>query len=388
MIADGAGGSLRSDVAFLSSFPRDSAGPGERASAEWVAARMREVGAADARSEAFRYAATYAEAYGLHGLAIAGAARLGGWAGRVLALGALVSYEQEISGRNQWTRRFLPKAEGRNALGTIPSDAPRRATLVVVAHHDAARTGLIWREALTRAGAGRRRRRRAMDPAGLPVALAALAVATGTRAGRIAGGVLGAATVALMADVRCSETVPGASDNASGVAAMLALGARLAADRPAGLEVLLLAPGCEESGMGGMAAFLERHGAGLDPATTFVLGLDTLGAGEPIVARAEGALLPHRYRHEDNDVVDAGARALGVTAPERWRIGAYTDPILAVFAGLPAVSMLSVGPDGRYTNYHRPTDRAEHVDFECVERCLDLAEAAARAFAAHHAADR
>jgi len=183
-----------------------------------------------------------------------------------------------------------------------------------------------------------------------------------------------------------SETVPGASDNASGVAAMLALGARLAADRPDGLEVVLLAPGCEESGMGGMADFLDRHRAELDPPTTFVLGLDTLGAGEPIVARAEGALLPHAYRDEDNDLVDAGARAIGAAPPERWRIAAYTDPILAVFAGLPTVSMLSIGPDGRYTNYHRPTDLPEHVDFACVERCLDLAEATARAFAARHAA--
>jgi len=376
---------LRSDVAFLSSFPRDSAGPGERASAEWVAARMREVGADDARTEAFRYAPTYVHAYGLHALAIAAAARLGGWAGRLLALGAVASYELEISGRNQWTRRFLPKAEGRNALGTIPARGERRATLVLVAHHDTARTGLMWHPAVTRAGASRRRARRAMDPSGLPVGLAALAVATGTKAGRIIGGALGAATVALMADVARSETVPGASDNASGVAAMLALGARLAADRPDGLEVLLLAPGCEESGMGGMADFLARHRAELDPATTFVLGLDTLGAGEPIVARAEGALLPHAYRDEDNDLVDTGARAIGAPPPERWRIAAYTDPILAVFAGLPTVSMLSIGPDGRYTNYHRSTDVPEHVDFACVARCLDLAEATARAFAARHA---
>lgn len=133
--------------------------------------------------------------------------------------------------------------------------------------------------------------------------------------------------------------------------------------------------------MGGMAAFLATHRPALDPASTFVLGLDTLGAGEPIVARAEGALLPHAYRDEDNDLVDAGARRIGAPAPPRWRIGAYTDPILAVFAGLPAVSMLSIGPDGRYTEYHLPSDLPEHVDEACVERCLDLAEGTARAFA-------
>lgn len=40
-----------------------------------------------------------------------------------------------------------------------------------------------------------------------------------------------------------------------------------------------------------MRAFLDAHE--LDPDSTFVLGLDPLGAGTPIVAHAEGALL-HR----------------------------------------------------------------------------------------------
>jgi len=376
---------LRADVAFLCSFPRDSAGPGERASAEWVAARMREVGAPTAHTEEFRYAATYAPAYALHGLAVLAAGALGGWAGRALALGALASYELEVSGRNQWVRRFLPTHEGRNAVGYVPPRGPRRRTLVVVAHHDAARTGLIWHPALAAHPAGRVRRRlaaRAADPAGAPLALGALAAATGTRPGRAIGAAIGAATVAAMVDVQTSETVPGASDNATGVAALLALAARLAADPPEGLEVLLVAPGCEESGMGGMAAFLERHRRDLDPATTFVLGLDTLGAGAPIVARAEGAVLPHAYREADLDLVDAAARAAGLAPPPRWRIGAYTDPVLATFAGLPAVSLLSMGPDGGYTDYHLPTDVPERVDWGSVGRCLDLAEATARTFAA------
>jgi hypothetical protein len=135
-----------------------------------------------------------------------------------------------------------------------------------------------------------------------------------------------------------------------------------------------------------MAAFLAAHGPQLDPATTFVLGLDTLGAGEPIVARAEGVLLAHRYADEDNDLVEAAARRAGLQPPQRWRVGAYTDPILARFAGLRTVSLLSVGSDGRYTNYHLPGDVPERVDFDCVARCLDLAAATARELAAQAAA--
>jgi len=375
---DASGGTLRRDVETLAAMTRDSAGSGERASAAWVADRLRASAVSEVSIEPFRYSPTYTYTYGAHAAVIGLGAGVGGRRGAALALAALASLELDVSGRAQWLRRWLPRDEGHNVVGRLPARGPRRATLVLVAHHDAARTGLIWHPALTRAGAARRVRRRAMDPAGWPYALAALAAASGTRVGRSAGGALAAAAVVLMADVERSPTVPGACDNASGVAALIALAGRLAADPPAGLETILLAPGCEESGMGGMAAFLARHRGDLDPATTLVLGLDTLGAGEPIVARAEGVLLAHRYDPRDNDVVDAAARRAGLEPPARWRIGAYTDPILARFAGLRTVSMLSIGPDGRYGDYHVPTDTPERVDWGSVQRCLALAEVTAR----------
>ena len=69
--------------------------------------------------------------------------------------------------------------------------------------------------------------------------------------------------------------------------------------------------------MGGFRAFLDA--TPLDPATTFVLGLDTLGAGTPILARAEGALRTHHYRPADLALVDAAARRMGEQPPQRWR---------------------------------------------------------------------
>jgi hypothetical protein len=134
--------------------------------------------------------------------------------------------------------------------------------------------------------------------------------------------------------------------------------------------------------MGGMASFLAPHGRRRDRGSTVVLGLDTRGAGEAIVARAEGVLLAHRYDPADIDLVDDAARGAGLEPPQRWRVGAYTDPILARFAGLRTVSMLSIGPDGLYGDYHWPTDTPDRVDYRSVERCLALAEATAREVAA------
>jgi Zn-dependent M28 family amino/carboxypeptidase len=162
--------------------------------------------------------------------------------------------------------------------------------------------------------------------------------------------------------------VPGANDNASGVAGVLELVGRLARDRPEGLEVLVLCPGCEESGMGGMAAWIEQ--ARLDPSRTLVIGLDTIGSGEPVVLEAEGGIWPVRYRDEDVGLgEEAGLR--------RWRLGAWTDPVLARLIGVPAISILSVRAGG-FPNYHLPTDTPDRVDLDCVERCVSAAERIAR----------
>ena len=126
--------------------------------------------------------------------------------------------------------------------------------------------------------------------------------------------------------------------------------------------------------MDGMRAFLAAHA--FDPGTTLLLGLDTLGAGTPLVARAEGAILPHAYREADLALVPQDV--------ERWRIPAWTDPILARFAGLPALSLLSRDAEGRYARYHVPEDLPEDVDLASVEACLE----AARRTVATWAADR
>src|SRR5207244_13421157 len=136
--------------------------------------------------------------------------------------------------------------------------------------------------------------RRSIAPAMAPIAAGFACTAAGAvvpgaagRALRGAGRAVLGLTVASYLDIATSRTVPGASDNATGVAALIELARRFAAAPAPGVELVLLAPGCEESGMGGMAAFLRDHAAELRSLSTLVLGLDTLGAGTAIVLNAE-----------------------------------------------------------------------------------------------------
>lgn len=239
---------------------------------------------------------------------------------------------------------------------------------MLVAHHDAAHTGLMWDPRLAEPGG----RPDGRPPFSLLPELAMAAMALGPGRLRLPARAILAFATALALQVTRGATVPGASDNATGVAAVLALVERLAADPLPGVEVIAVLTGAEESGMGGMAAWMEAEGAALDPETTLVLGLDTLGAGEPMVISAEGPLWRIAYRDEDIALADAGATRAGLPAPRHFRLGGWTDPVLARLAGLPTISLLSLNGNA-FTNYHLPTDTPDRVDWASVDACLALA---------------
>jgi hypothetical protein len=141
---DGAGLSLREDVEALAQLQRRTTTAGERESADWVAARLRALGAEDVRIVTFRGQSTWAWAHGAHMLAGLAASWMRGRAGRLLGALVAVSYELDVSARNQWLRRLLPGHPGYSVEARISSEVPARRTLVLVAHHDAAHTGLVW----------------------------------------------------------------------------------------------------------------------------------------------------------------------------------------------------------------------------------------------------
>ena len=372
---------IAADVAALASQHRDSAWAGERAAAPWVRDRLAAAGATDARVEPYRGRGTYGWSFAAHAAAGAVAALRGGPVARAAALGALWSLERDASGLSPWRRRIAGGAPGANAVARVPAEGERRLTVVLVAHLDAARTGLVWHPAVTHAGGRSHLRRQSVDPFLAPVgaALATAALAPGRRPRAAAAALLGLAA-ALNAEVARGATVPGANDNATGVAVVLDLVRALAAAPLEHVEVVAVCPGGEESGMGGFAAWLRGRGRELDRSATLVLGLDTLGSGTPIVAEAEGALRTHRYRIADLALADEGAALAGLPAPQRWRIGGWTDPLLALHAGVPAISILSMGP-GYFPHYHHPTDVPAHVDWASVERCARIAAGTLRAAA-------
>ena len=348
---------LKADVRALSAIRRRAGTPGDRESAEWVAGRMRELGVQDVRIEPFRCHSTWAIPYGAHALLGMLAARLPAGLRVPLALLTAASFEADYTGRDHRLRSMLPGAGvGHNVVGRIGHGSRK---LVLVGHHDAAHTGWVWDPRFLASGRNHARKT-GRTPSFIAAPLLALGlVALGFR--RLGSALLGL-NIALGVQSALSETVPGASDNATGVAAVLELARRYIDEPLEDTEVIVLCPSGEEVGLAGMYQWLRGSEPGVN-GLSLVVSLDTLGAGEPVVARGES--FTGRYREEDLALVDE--------VVPRVVLGAGTDAMAARYAGVPAVSILSWS-DGGFTNYHLPTDTADRVKWESVERCLAVAD--------------
>src|ERR1700758_549992 len=232
----------RSLLGELCGFERETASAGERAAARWLVARLATAGAADARVEEDRGHQTFLWPLGL---AAAGGVLAGvrGMRGRSLgaaALGAAAAWAaaDELPPRGRRLRAALPQATATNVIATLgPADA--RRTVVLVAHHDAAHSGLGFSpgipSGIARVGPGVFEGADTSPPLVWPAvagpALAAAGAATGWRGLARAGAVLSAGFAVTMANIAASAVVPGANDNGTGVVVLIAL-ARALAERP------------------------------------------------------------------------------------------------------------------------------------------------------------
>src|SRR4029077_1004529 len=121
------------------------------------------------------------------------------------------------------------------------------------------------------------------------------AAASGRRGLARAGLLIGAMGTAAVADIWRSQTVAGANDNLSGVAALVAL-AELLREQPAeGLRVLLVSCGAEETLQDGVRAFLARHREELAAGHTWFVNLDTVGSPHLTLLEGEGPVWMEDY---------------------------------------------------------------------------------------------
>jgi hypothetical protein len=370
----------------LCAIDRPSASPGERLAAEWLLERLAELGIGG-RIESEPAHGTYWWPLGIAaGLgAAAGVLASRGRRPTATALATLAGLaavdDLPPSGRRR-LRRLLPQGVRSQVIAEIgPADAPR--TVVVCAHHDAPRSGLLYSPAIPEALVPRLPGSvpDSSPPLMWPVIGGPWAVAAGAALGsrwlsRL-GAVVSAGTVAVLADIAAHGVVPGANDNGTGVVALIDLARSLAEEPPGSLRVILLSTS-EEATCDGIAAFAERHFDELPRDSTFFLCLESIGSPHLAVLRGEGMVGMREYPPRSMALLDGVAAELGIALRPNLRNRSATDAVVPLAAGYECAAIVSVTDLHQIANYHWPTDVPENVDYDTLDDAIRLSEAVIR----------
>ena len=378
---------------------RGSATENEARAAEYLCGELRAMGL-DPVLEPFAGLSSGGAVVLLHvALSLAAASLVWTWpiVSLVAGLVALGSMLLENAWRVRALSHLLPTRPSRNVVARVAAVGAPVKRIVVLGHYDTQRTGLIWNEGILSRIAPLLARSPgpSKSPLFLPM-VAMFAVPIAATFALFAPGsgvaapvawaaivVLSIATI-LLADWAAGPFVPGASDNATGSAAVLSVVESWKAEPVADVELVALLTGCEESGLYGSAAFVRAHAQAARELPTLFANLDGFGYGRPRYLGREHSLagVPATYpadmiaacaaTAQELQLIDAGPRSLPVQSD------AY--PLLR--GGIPGVSILSFEDNGHLPNYHQLTDTSDRLDFDVAWSGVRFAEAIVRRLAA------
>jgi hypothetical protein len=275
-----------------------------------------------------------------------------------------------------------PRVTGHNVIGRFPSTPAAGKRLILMAHYDTAPISYLYRPQLVKDFARSLR---------ISVGLMILAVIV---AGLAAFGVQHTALTILRLLLIVYFVVQfvlssidffrlgysnGASDNATGVATVLAAARRLQADMPHDWALEVVLTSAEEVGMVGARAYYLAHKQRFDQ-NTYLLNVDTVGAGSLKIITATGSLSNIPYHNALVDTARQVAAENGRFADVEtavWRTGDF-DTAWFVRASIPCLTLAALDEGGSMPNIHRPQDTMANVDAALVHHTIDLAEAIAR----------
>ncbi len=385
---------LHEVIDALAPLERRAGSPGEQEAARWIHARLREAGCV-AQIDEEQFLDGYARVIGT--LAAAGAgAGLAAHSRRfrrpaaAAAAAIVAAIADDVSNGPRLYRRATVRPRTTWNVVARCGDQQADRTLVVLAHHDAAPTGLIFDDRaqhwVGEQFPGILERIDTSLPLWWALLSAPTLVALGAATGRrgllrvgTAGSLVGAA---VFADVYHRPVAPGANDNLTAVAVQVAIAERLRAEPIPGVRVLLVSCGAEEVLQGGIHGFAARHFPALDRDRTWFLNLETVGSPKLVLLEGEGPLVMEDYHDRCfRDLVGRAAAGAGVPLRRGMRSRASTDAVVPSRASYPTTTITSMDRYKALSNYHQMTDTPQNVDYTTVAQALTLTAAVARELA-------
>jgi hypothetical protein len=367
-------------VRELASYERPSASDGERRAADWLAAEFSAAGCRGVRVEEERARGGYWWPLGLLNAGSAVAALLGRRAAALVGAAASAAVYDDVGGGQLWfRRRALPNRPTWNVVAEA-GDPDAARTVVFIAHHDAAHSGLVFHPALPRKGMELMPKLHERANQSVPIIfgvflgplLLSLWGLLGRRWLKRGGMFFSLGATACMANIGASKVVPGANDNLSAVAVLVALAHELAEQPPECVRVILLSTGSEESFMEGMQGFGRRHFAGLPRDGTEFVCLECVGSPQLCVVEGEGMLRMRHYPERSREALARAGAAAGIELRRGLRTVAATDALIALRAGYPTCTLGGVDETKFPSNYHWPSDIPDNLDWSSVDGAVEV----------------
>jgi hypothetical protein len=304
-----------------------------------------------------------------------------------VVLAAATSMYLDLDYRVYLVRRLFFRRASQNVVS--PGErAELPARVVLTAHLDAAKTGAVYAPKRARRSAKLASRHSWFGPFRfLFWSLALLLPALGARMAGLDSEVISAIQlpptlvlligVFALVDIELSDVVPGANDDASGVATALAVAADLDSDPLEHLDVWVVLPGAEECLQEGMRSFVRSHRKDLADKPTYFINLDTVGRGDvrfhgsggwTVTYPADRRLFELAAAIADAD--DEGDRAYGAKPVALALAGDEMPPRIA---GFPSIAISCADDDGYVPGYHLPSDTPANVDPAALGRAHSFA---------------
>jgi len=375
-------------VKELTAIYRPSASPGERRAAKLIEQKFSDAGL-EPTVEHSRVVGSYWLPLGLLNLltfllSLRVLKRKNRCLAAAFGMTAAVAIWDDIIAHRRWLRRLLPKRSSYN-VSAWSGDPDAKQTIVFMAHHDAANSGMIFSpqipEAVITIVGDKAKDNKQGPPVMLPVVLApallSLAAIIGNH--KLSKTVIGlsAMVTTALADVASRKAVPGANDNATGVAVLQSLAEYFSKHPLEKTRILFLSTGSEESLLEGMQQFSKRHLHKFDKENTLFFALDSVGSANLCVLAGEGMMQMYDYPIEAVKLVEGLAADLEIQMLSGLKHRNSTDALYPLKAGFQTVMLGSVNSYNLPANYHWPTDTAENVDYSSVKNAFSICVATA-----------
>ncbi len=369
-------------------------GPGtdaERRAANMLAGRLRAIGRRG-QIEPFFCHPQYAIVHLVHAImGVAGSllATVQPAVGFALVFLAAISTYLDLNTRIYLVRSLLFRRISQNVVspGDRP-DAPIR--LILMAHYDAARTGYIFSKASNRIRRLPERTRLGLGPFRLFfwVGLAPLLPILGARMAGLDPSWLAAVQALptivlivagfLLIDISLSDIVPGAYDNASGVAAVLSAADELTTNPPENVDVWVVLAGSEESFCEGSRAFARAHRKELDRERTAFLNVDSVSCGGVAYEISQGAVISLNHDAHLIELCEALSSA-GAAEARPIRHPLLDDALPPRVRGMRSITIRTTDADGNLAPwYHTHDDVPDRVDGQALTHATEFVVSLAR----------